>query len=252
MSGKADVEQLKTHLMRPQRNFSKGAYLRVAGSGICIVTRPVILRCQHLSSSSWTTDQADRDKHKLVKGNLELEKTSPAVSVGAGASSQVTSVPSGANALVLRRPINARDERVNRVVDGEVPRASDSGYVDGCGLRGIEQRVVRLLDSLNSQARDAKAQVGVLRLHMDEGCRLHEEVQEEAAEGHRWSDQVTHASARISCLTEELRALEMRMLTLQGTKQLVMHELDDLRRQRRLWQQKQAQHEETRTPRRRG
>ncbi|KAL8424759.1 hypothetical protein Efla_001348 [Eimeria flavescens] len=72
----------------------------------------------------------------------------------------------------------------------------------GWGLRGIEQRVVRMLDGVDSRARTAEAQVEALRQKMDENRRLLEEPQGEEAEGHRWRDRLTRAHEQVSTMTE--------------------------------------------------
>ncbi|KAL8434116.1 hypothetical protein Efla_000467 [Eimeria flavescens] len=81
---------------------------------------------------------------------------------------------------------------------------------------------------------------------MDKGRRLLEDFRGEAAEGHRWRDQVTHAHAHFCSLTEELRALEMHFLNLQEANQLMKSELDKRRMQQRVWHQERCQQEETR------
>ncbi|KAL8425175.1 hypothetical protein Efla_007521 [Eimeria flavescens] len=62
----------------------------------------------------------------------------------------VTSASSGANALVARRPQCMSNDRVHCMLDGKVLRASCSAHVEGWGMRGIEQRVMRMLDSLDT------------------------------------------------------------------------------------------------------
>ncbi|KAL8424935.1 hypothetical protein Efla_007576 [Eimeria flavescens] len=57
---------------------------------------------------------------------------------------------------------------------------------------------------------------------------------------------VTQANAQVSCLMEELRALEMRLLSMQETNQLMLNEMDKLKRPQRLSQKEQGQHDETR------
>ncbi|KAL8424761.1 hypothetical protein Efla_001350 [Eimeria flavescens] len=121
----------------------------------------------------------------------------------------------------MQRPQRWENLILGRVLENEVLPAPYSVHVEGWGLRGIERRVVRVLDCRNARAKGAEAQIETLRKQIEADRQLLVEARGEAEEDHRWRDQ------------------------LQGTHRLMEAELETLRRHQQHWLQERSHHKET-------